>query len=112
MDLSPATPEGSSASGPSSTWSRMPSSDLIWYAAYGSNLDPARFDVYLYGGRPDGGSRDYPGTRDATAALETRPAVLPGDVVFGWESPTWGGGVAFYDAESAGEVPATAYLLT
>ena len=46
----------------------MPSSDLIWYAAYGSNLDPARFDVYLYGGRPDGGSREYPGTRDATAA--------------------------------------------
>jgi hypothetical protein len=90
----------------------MPSSELIWYAAYGSNLDPARFDVYLYGGRPDGGSRDYPGTRDAKAALETRPAVLPGDVVFGWESPTWGGGVAFYDAEAAGEVPATAYLLT
>ena len=90
----------------------MPSSDLIWYAAYGSNLDPARFDVYLYGGRPDGGNRDYPGTRDAAAALETRPTVLPGDVVFGWESPTWGGGVAFFDADAPGEVPATAYLLT
>ena len=90
----------------------MPSSDLIWYAAYGSNLDPARFDVYLYGGRPDGGKRDYPGTRDAEAALETQPTALPGDVVFGWESPTWGGGVAFFDAEASGEVPATAYLLT
>jgi hypothetical protein len=90
----------------------MPSSDLIWYAAYGSNLDPARFDVYLYGGRPDGGHRDYPGTRDAEAALATRPTVLPGDVVFGWESPTWGGGVAFFDAEGSGEVPAAAYLLT
>jgi hypothetical protein len=90
----------------------MPSSDLIWYAAYGSNLDPARFDVYLYGGRPDGGNRDYPGIRDAAAARQTRPTVLPGDVVFGWESPTWGGGVAFFDAEASGEVPATAYLLT
>lgn len=90
----------------------MPSSDLIWYAAYGSNLDPARFDVYLYGGRPDGGHRDYPGTRDAEAALATRPTVLPGDVVFGWDSPTWRGGVAFFDAEVSGEVPATAYLLT
>ena len=90
----------------------MPSSELIWYAAYGSNLDPARFDVYLYGGRPDGGHRDYPGTRDAEAAKETRPTTLPGDVVFGWESPTWGGGVAFFDADASGEVPATAYLLT
>jgi hypothetical protein len=93
----------------------MPSSDrrdLLWYAAYGSNLDPSRFDVYLYGGRPDGGTRDYPGTRDAAAALETRATALAGDVVFAWESPTWGGGVAFFDAEAAGEVPATAYLLT
>jgi hypothetical protein len=93
----------------------MPSSDrddLIWYAAYGSNLDPARFDVYLYGGRPADGHRDYPGTRDAEAALATRPTVLPGDVVFGWDSPTWGGGVAFFDAEASGQVPATAYLLT
>lgn len=90
----------------------MPSSELIWYAAYGSNLDPARFDVYLYGGRPDGGRRDYPGTRDAAAAMQTRPTALPGDVVFGWESPTWGGGVAFFDAEAPGVVPATAYLLT
>ena len=86
--------------------------DLLWYAAYGSNLDPARFDVYLYGGRPPGGSRDYPGTRDADAALETRATELPGEVVFGWDSPTWGGGVAFFDAEESGTVPATAYLLT
>ena len=94
----------------------MPSSEqdqgLLWYAAYGSNLDPARFDVYLYGGRPDGGSRHYPGTRDSAAARETRTTTLPGDVVFGWDSPTWGGGVAFFDAESPGEVPVTAYLLT
>ena len=92
----------------------MPSSEesLVWYAAYGSNLDPARFDAYLYGGRPDGAERDYPGTRDAVAAQETRPTTLPGDVVFAWESPTWGGGVAFFDAEGPGAVPATAYLLT
>ena len=92
----------------------MPSSEqtLLWYAAYGSNLDPARFDVYLYGGRPDGGDRDYPGTRDAVAALETRATTLTGDVVFGWESPTWGGGVAFFDVEGSEEVRATAYLLT
>ena len=92
----------------------MPSSEetLLWYAAYGSNLDPDRFDVYLYGGRPAGGDRDYPGTRDAAAALETRPIRLPGDVVFAWDSPTWGGGVAFFDADGSEEVRATAYLLT
>ncbi len=92
----------------------MPSSEesWVWYAAYGSNLDPTRFDAYLFGGRPDGAERDYPGTRDAVAARETRATMLRGDVVFAWDSPTWGGGVAFFDAEAEAEVPATAYLLT
>jgi hypothetical protein len=37
---------------------------------------------------------------------------MPGRLVFAWESPTWGGGIAFYDAEASGEVLARAYLLT
>ena len=72
----------------------MPSSDLLWYAAYGSNLDPARFDCYLRGGCPPGATRTYPGTRDAAAAQEPRATRIPGQVVFGWDSPTWGGMIA------------------
>ncbi|HET7433060.1 MAG TPA: histone deacetylase [Nocardioides sp.] len=95
----------------------MPSSDgstgRVWYAAYGSNLDPARFDCYLLGGCPPGATRDYPGTRDAAGAEDTRASRLPGQVVFGWESPTWGGGgIAFHVPDAEGEVPATCYLLT
>ena len=37
---------------------------------------------------------------------------MRGGLVFAWESPTWGGGIAFYDAEAEGEVLARAYLLT
>ena len=32
--------------------------------------------------------------------------------MFAWESPTWGGGIAFHDADADGEVLARAYLLT
>lgn len=96
----------------------MPSSDdLLWYAGYGSNLDPARFDCYLMGGAPPGATRGYPGTRDAVAARETRALTVPGRVTFAWESPTWhGGGVAFFDAQAPGpldgESPVSAYLIT
>ncbi len=37
---------------------------------------------------------------------------MRGSLVFAWESPTWGGGIAFHDAEADGEVLARAYLLT
>jgi hypothetical protein len=37
---------------------------------------------------------------------------MPGALVFAWESPTWGGGIAFHDADADGEVLARAYLLT
>src|SRR5689334_10989150 len=95
----------------------MPSSDaapddLVWYAAYGSNLDPDRFGCYLRGGRPPGATRDYPGTRDRSPAREVRAAELPGRLVFAWDSPTWGGGIAFYDPDGVDSVLAAAYLLT
>ena len=37
---------------------------------------------------------------------------MSGQLVFAWKSPTWGGGIAFHDAEGSGEVLARAYLLT
>jgi hypothetical protein len=41
-----------------------------------------------------------------------RPVSLPGSVVFAWESPTWGGGIAFLDPTGPGTSRATAYLVT
>jgi hypothetical protein len=37
---------------------------------------------------------------------------MPGRVTFAWHSPTWGGGLAFYDAGADGIVLARSYLLT
>ena len=84
----------------------------VWYASYGSNLAQERFACYLAGGTPDGAGRRMPGARDQTPPLDERPVVLPGEVFFGWESPTWGGGVAFFDAHASGRALARAYLIT
>ena len=37
---------------------------------------------------------------------------MAGRLAFAWESPTWGGGVAFHEPDADGEVLARAYLLT
>ena len=37
---------------------------------------------------------------------------MDGSLVFAGESPVWGGGVAFHDADGDGEVLARAYLVT
>lgn len=86
--------------------------DSLWYAAYGSNLSAARFAHYLQGGQPLGASRDYPGARDRTPPSGDRPLALPGEVFFGWSSPTWGGGVAFWDESARGTALARGYRIT
>jgi hypothetical protein len=84
----------------------------VWYASYGSNLSRDRFLCYLQGGRPEGATRTYPGARDESHPAADAPFALPGQVFFGWHSPTWDGGIAFYDAGSSGQALARAYLIT
>ncbi len=84
----------------------------VWYAGYGSNLDWRRFRHYLRGGRPDGAARDLPGAHDPADPLQRRPVELAGSVYFAWESPTWGGGIAFYDPAAGGTSLGLAYLVT
>jgi hypothetical protein len=82
----------------------------VWYVAYGSNLDPTRFECYLSGGRPEGGLRVYPGCRDATAPRATMRTTIHGSLVFAGTSLTWGGGMAFLRRD-AGRAMGRAYLL-
>jgi hypothetical protein len=84
----------------------------VWYACYGSNLRRDRFLCYVEGGRPEGARRSFPGARNRTLPVDDRPMTLPGSIFFGWESPTWGGGIAFYDAEADGSTLARAYLVS
>ncbi len=87
-------------------------SELIWYAAYGTNLDHTRLACYLAGGTPPGGARATPGARDPSPPQSDRAVHLPGSVYFAWNSPTWGGGVAFLDPTAVATSPGRAYLLT
>ncbi|MPZ94587.1 MAG: histone deacetylase [Propionibacteriales bacterium] len=84
----------------------------VWYVSYGSNMSSGRFAYYLAGGRPPGASHTYPGARDPSPARETAAVHLPGTVYFAGESPTWGGGAAYYDPDVPGDTPACAYLVT
>lgn len=86
--------------------------ELVWYAAYGSNMHSARLRCYLAGGTPEGGAITLPGCRDSTAPRATVARTLPGTVYFATESLTWTGGRAFYDPDGAGETPVRAYLIT
>lgn len=90
----------------------VPGRSLVWYAGYGSNIDEGRFNRYLTGGRPPGAIRETPGARDSSAPRDQRAVVLPGRMFFGWESPTWGGGIAFLAADAEETAFARAYLLT
>ncbi|MFJ2864308.1 histone deacetylase [Kitasatospora sp. NPDC087314] len=85
---------------------------LVWYAAYGSNLDSARFACYLRGGRPIGGAHTHPGCRDRRPPLRDVPSLLSGTLYFAQESAVWGGGRGFYDPQTNGRIPCRAYLVT
>jgi hypothetical protein len=84
----------------------------VWYASYGSNMSADRLACYLTGGCPPGAARTYPGARDRTLPADVRPVELAGCVYFAWHSPTWGGGIAFYDPQGPGASVGRAYRLT
>ncbi|MBO0826946.1 MAG: histone deacetylase [Streptosporangiales bacterium] len=73
-------------------------------------LDRLRY--YLRGGRPSGAGHTYPGCRDAADPRADESVTLPGSTYFALESPTWTGGLALYDPDTAGEAVARAYLVT
>ena len=72
--------------------------DLVWYAAYGSNLHVPRLTAYLVGGTPTGSRRTYLGARDPSPPRAVTPVWLPGGLRFAGDSPVWGGGVAVLSA--------------
>jgi hypothetical protein len=86
--------------------------DLVWYAAYASNMNSERFACYLAGGRPRGAQRTYEGCRDQSPPHHDLGVHLDGGLVFAGTSTVWGGGVAFYNPDVAGRLAARAYLIT
>lgn len=74
--------------------------ERVWYVAYGSNIDRARFLRYLQG------DDDHTGARDTTPPAEGRFAIAPLQLHFAGKSQRWGGGVCFVDPDPT----ATAYV--
>ena len=85
----------------------------VWYANYGSNLNATRFNCYISGGIPNGGSRDYVGCTDQTPPLAYMPVDLPQELYFAGESKVWTGGLAFIGHERTNNTTkGRAYLIT
>lgn len=101
----------SGAGGPVADGPGRDGDELVWYAAYGSNLSRERFDLYRLGGTHPGGGRVYPGFRDDRPPVRVEPLTLDGLLYFATRSPVWGGGRAFFDPDAAGRTAARGYLL-
>lgn len=89
--------------------------DLVWYAAYGSNLLYERFMAYIEGGVPEGSTRRHRGCSDSTPPRAARPCRIPHRLYFAREARSWGGGgVAFVRPDPEPEAAALGrrYLVT
>ncbi|MGH7860420.1 MAG: histone deacetylase [Candidatus Binatia bacterium] len=80
--------------------------ELVWYAAYGSNMSRERLLDYVTGRQPVGAARRCRGCRDTQPPRGDRPFTLEGTLSFGGfggPSTNWNGGVAFYAAAAVAE---------
>ena len=88
--------------------------DLVWYAAYGSNLWPERFRYYLEGGTAPGSTTASAGARNPAPPLQTERSSCTNERFYAGESKKWhGGGVAFLATEPGDhETLLRLYLIT
>jgi hypothetical protein len=87
--------------------------ELVWYAAYGSNLAwESRFFYYIHGGLLPGTERIYPGCRLKEDPVADRPWELVRPLYFGHWSSFWKGGIALVGHQETGvRTKARIYLL-
>ncbi len=73
-------------------------SEYIWYAAYGSNLEAARFRVYIEGGKHPNAETIQPGCTNRELWTASEPLLLPFPLYFADSVASWdGGGAAFIE---------------
>lgn len=80
----------------------------VWYAGYGSNLDPDRFRCYLQGGSVQGMVRPAAGSRDRSVWSGRTTGRLPGPLRFAGSFTAWGDGEAEGGAAFLGPFDAAA----
>ena len=87
--------------------------DMVWYAAYGSNLSEDRFSCYIKGGVCRQNGKYYRGCSDKSNWEATELRMFKGRLYFGNQSGSWGGkGVAFYDENGHSHVQMKLYKIT
>lgn len=93
--------------------STRPSEALVWYAAYGSNVDQRRFITYLTGGPVPGTDDIQTGALDAAPPRRDEPYTFTQSIRFAHHSRRWNGATAVLDhtANSAGAL-GRRYLIT
>jgi hypothetical protein len=75
--------------------------DMIWYAAYGSNLSEDRFFCYINGGKPEGTSEEQAGMKDKSPPLLNTDYYIYHELYFADYADRWKGGVAFISPDSS-----------
>jgi len=89
------------------------SKDLVWYAAYGSNMLYERMMCYINGGTFRNQGRDHKPCADTTAPRAKMAYELPYDMYYGNRSGSWEEmGVSFLDGSKPGKAYGVAYLIT
>jgi hypothetical protein len=74
--------------------------ELVWYAAYGSNLLRNRFLCYIQGGTPPGAAKYFSGCTDKSLPKDDKPITIPHRLYFSKQSAIWEHlGVAFITAK-------------
>ena len=88
-------------------------SNLVWYAAYGSNMLEERMMHYIHGGCFRNQGRDHEPCADTTAPRAKMAYEIPYDMYYGNRSGSWdGGGVSFLDGTKPGKAYGVAYLIS
>jgi hypothetical protein len=82
---------------------------LVWYAAYGSNLCRERFLCYIQGGTPRGSKKTYVGCHDKSLPRDVRSIRIPHQLFFagtalGWDNKAMAFIRSARDAESYGRM--------
>lgn len=77
--------------------------ELVWYVAYGSNVDRSRLLTYLAGDRHLGEGSTHDGARDRRPPVTDSAHPLALDVYFAGRSSRWDGAVAYCDHHPASD---------
>ncbi|MFW5738116.1 MAG: hypothetical protein ACOCYX_04330, partial [Spirochaetota bacterium] len=87
--------------------------NMLWYAAYGSNVNRDRFMEYIKGGRSRFNGVTYPGCRNKQDPIRDYALGMNRELYFARFADPWGGSVAFVRPEqSKSQTIGRAYLIT